>query len=78
MMPFSLLIFESNPGFLRLLVQHVEANHGKTLSIVGAVFREADALALAQATCPQIVLLGMYGPVQKSYQLIDALRSRLP
>ena len=78
MIPLSMLVFDPHPGLLRLIVQYLEEHHAGTLVIAGAAFRDTDTLALAAATCPQVVLLGMNGQLQDALQLIVALRRLLP
>jgi len=78
MHPFSMLVFDPHPALLRMLVRYLEEQHSGMLIIAGAAFREADALVLAMATSPEVVLLGMRGPMTHALQLIVALRCLLP
>jgi DNA-binding NarL/FixJ family response regulator len=78
MPPFSILVFDSHPALLGALIQHIEAHHAESLAIAGAAFRQSDALVLAAATSPQIVLLGTSGPMQEAARLIEHLHRLLP
>jgi len=78
MAPVSVLVIESNPVFLRFVVQFLDEQYGETIHVAGAAFREADALTLAAAINPQAVLIGMSGSIGAALGLIAALRRLLP
>ena len=78
MAPISVLVVDSNPAFLRFVVQYLDEQHSETISVAGAAFRESDALILAAAISPQVVLVGMSGPISRALDLIANLRRRLP
>jgi DNA-binding NarL/FixJ family response regulator len=72
------LVIDSNPAFLRFVVQYLDEQHSETISVAGAAFRESDALILAAAAGPQAVLVGMSGPASGALNLIANLRRQLP
>ena len=78
MLPISVLVIDSNPAFLRFVVQYLDEQHSETIRVAGAAFRETDALILAAAIDPQAVLVGMSGSVSSALALIANLRQRLP
>src|SRR5689334_18796797 len=78
MAPVSVLVIDSNPVFLRFVVQFLEEQYSATIHVAGAAFREADALTLAAAINPQAVLIGMSGSIGAALGLIAALRRLLP
>lgn len=78
MSPFSLLVYEAHPVLLAMLVRYIQERHSKSLAVTGATFREAEALALAATTSPQVVLLGRRGTMQDADALIAAMRRLLP
>jgi DNA-binding NarL/FixJ family response regulator len=69
---------DSNPTFLRFVVQYLEEQPGQMFQVTGAAFREADALILATAACPQLALVGMSGPVASALRLIADLQQQAP
>jgi DNA-binding NarL/FixJ family response regulator len=69
---------DSNPTFLRFVVQYLEDQPGQMFQVTGAAFREADALILAAAVNPQVALVGMSGPIASALRLIADLQERLP
>ena len=77
-MPSLLAGVRPNPALLRLMVRYLEEHHAESLTVARAASCEADALALAAAAHPQVVLLGMYGPAQDALQLIVSLSRLLP
>jgi DNA-binding NarL/FixJ family response regulator len=74
----SMLIFDTHPALLGILVRYLKEQHAELLTVAGAACREADMLSLAATTCPQIVVLGVCGPMQDTIRLIDAVRRLLP
>lgn len=78
MMPVSVLVIDSNPAFLRFVVQYLDEQYSEMISVAGAAFRQADALTLAAAISPQVALVGMNGPVSATLGLIANLRHLRP
>jgi DNA-binding NarL/FixJ family response regulator len=78
MAPISVLVTDSNPTFLRFVVQYLDDQHNERIQVVGAAFRESDALILAAATGPQVALVGMSGRISSALDLIADLRRLLP
>jgi DNA-binding NarL/FixJ family response regulator len=76
--PISVLVMDSNPTFLRFVVQYLEEQPGQLFNVAGAAFREADALVLAGAAKPQVALVGMSGPISSALDLMADLQRRLP
>jgi DNA-binding NarL/FixJ family response regulator len=76
--PISVLVMDSNPTFLRFVVQYLEEQPDEIFFVAGAAFREADALILAAAAGPQVALVGMSGPISRALDLIADLQQRLP
>jgi DNA-binding NarL/FixJ family response regulator len=74
----SVLIVDHHPAFLQMITRFLDQQCSDRIIIVGAVFRPADALALAAARRPQIVVLGLNGDTQVSLALIAPLRTVLP
>ena len=76
--PISVLVMDSNPAFLRFVVQYLEEQHGETVRVAGAAFRTTDALALAAFTNPQVAIIGMSEPIYNALSLIAEIRQRSP
>ena len=78
MAPVSVLVVDFHPAFLRFVVQYLDEQHSNTIRVVGAAFREVDALALATVVSPQVALIGMSGSIDGALKLIADLRRLLP
>jgi DNA-binding NarL/FixJ family response regulator len=78
MVPVSVLVMDSNPAFLRLVVQYLEEQYGAKIRVAGAAFRPSDALILAAAIAPQVLLVGMSGSIGPALGLIADVRRLLP
>lgn len=78
MAPISVLVMDSNPVFLRFVVQYLDERHGETIRVAGAAFRESDALVLAEAIGPRVALVGMSGSIGSALGLIADMRRLLP
>ena len=78
MLPITVLVIDSNPAFLRFVVQYLDEQHCETIRVAGAAFRASDALILAAATNPQAALIGMSGSICSALGLIADLRRMLP
>jgi DNA-binding NarL/FixJ family response regulator len=78
MVPVSVLVIDFHPAFLRFVVQYLDEQHSQTIRVAGSAFREADALALAAAIRPQVVLIGMSGSITAALSLIADLRCKMP
>jgi len=78
MLPITVLVIDSNPAFLRFVVQYLDEQHCETIRVAGAAFRASDALILAAATNPQAALIGMSGSIGSTRGLIADLRRMLP
>lgn len=77
-MPISVLVVDTNPAFLRFVVQYLEEQHSAEICVAGAAFRKPDALALATLYSPRVALVGVSGPISGALQLIADLRRQLP
>ena len=78
MPPVPVLVVDFHPVFLRFVVQYLDEQHSEAIRVVGAAFHEADALALATAISPQVVLIGMSGSIDGALRFIADLRRLLP
>ena len=78
MIPVSVLVIDSNPAFLRLVVQYLDEQHSETIRVAGAAFRESDALVLATAIGPQVALVGLSGSISSALGLIANVRRLQP
>jgi DNA-binding NarL/FixJ family response regulator len=78
LVPISVLVIDSNPAFLRFVVQYLEERHSEMIRVAGAAFRESDALILAAAISPQVILVGISGPLYTALGLIANVRRLMP
>lgn len=73
MQPLSVLVVDANQSFLGFTVRYLEETYAGRVCVAGAA-RPDEALALAAASRPQMVLVGLSGPVGAALALIAELR----
>jgi DNA-binding NarL/FixJ family response regulator len=74
----SVLVINHHPTFLQMITRFLEQERLCRIMLVGAVFRPDDALALAEARQPHIIVLGLNGNASTALALIAPLRRLLP
>lgn len=74
----SVLVVNSNPSFLRLLVRYIEDRHADALTVAGAAFRVRDALILAASYQPEAVIVGLSGVEVSGLAFVAEVRRVVP
>lgn len=78
MAPIRVMLVDDNPTFLRVATTFLEENSHGELDIVGAAHCGEEALALAPALQPQIILLDLAMPGLSGMETAPRLQQALP
>ena len=74
--PFSVLIIESHPLMREALCAAIDEEPG--LTVAGETAHVAEALQMAAALAPDVILIALEDPGPEAVVTLDALRQTLP